>query len=103
MFKTVAATLTATAMMAGVAMAQTSALNPEPWPMMDGMEMSDDARGIFADDEGNMRTFEDFAARFSAADDGVRNEARQICEAYATDDTVTSLRVRNRCLSVNDQ
>ncbi|MEQ9705607.1 MAG: hypothetical protein RLN66_01405 [Roseitalea porphyridii] len=84
-------------------MAQTTALNPEPWPMMDGMEMNDETMGIFADDEGMVREFDDFAMRYSQADDDMRNEVKRICAAYAEDDTVTSPRVRNRCLSVIDQ
>ncbi|WP_349363802.1 MAG: hypothetical protein ABL307_16985 [Roseitalea porphyridii] len=103
MIKTFATTIAASALMMGAAFAQSTALDPEPWPMMDDMEMSDDAMGIFADDEGMVRDFDDFAMRYSEADDDMRAEAKRICEAYAEDDTVTSTRVRNRCLSVIDQ
>ncbi|TCD16394.1 hypothetical protein [Oricola cellulosilytica] len=87
--------------MTGAAFAQTSALNPEPFPMP--TDMDSEVGSIFADDDGNMRMFDDFSMRYSAASEEQRAEVKRICEDYATSDTVTSLRVKNRCLGVIDQ
>lgn len=61
-----------------------------------------EVNGIFADDEGNMRPFDDFAERYASASDAQRAEAKSMCERYATDDAVTSPRVKTRCQAVAD-
>lgn len=85
-------------MVGGTAYAQTDEAQHFPTDDSVGLEVN----GIFADDEGNMRPFDDFAQRYSAATDEQRAEAKSLCERYATDDTVTSPRVKTRCMAVSD-
>jgi len=85
-------------MAGGTAFAQNAEPTEFPTSGMEGAEVT----GMFADDDGNMRPFDDFAERYVAATDEQRAEAKTFCERYMQDESVTSPRVASRCSAVAD-
>lgn len=93
--KTLSGATVAAMLTAGAAFAQSSALDVEPFDAFPGMAPS--TMALFADEEGNVRSEDDFRQRMASASDTDREGVRNACSQMQQDEALISDRVSSLC------